>query len=147
MIIIVKLKPPNAKDEFYLVNMDAFLKIVCPEDLARRNFIEIKNAFQLHWFKNIEGENYFHAPEFFLTNGVARFINGRHRTLMLSKHLKDLPMALTNIDGYPFLGKTPSEVSQAVLKSITISKLNGDETFDFPDLPIEYLGFDLNIGK
>lgn len=66
---------------------------------------------------------------------------------MLRRHLKELPMALTNIDGYPLDSPKPSAESIKALAEISIRKLSGQEVFDFPDLPVRYLGYDHNIGK
>lgn len=145
--MIVRLQTPKAKDDLYLINSVLFMKIVCPEDLALRDSLEIKDSFHVHWFQQKNNELYFHAPEFYLTKGIARFINGRHRTLLLAKHLREFPMALTNMDGFPVFADYPSLESCEALEKFSINKLNGSESFSFPDLPIEYLGFDYNILK
>lgn len=77
---------------------------------------------------------------FYLEQGVAKFINGRHRTLVLRKHMALIPMALANMDGYPISAPAPQVISQQVLEVIAVSKLHGNEIFDFPDLTIKYLG-------
>jgi len=117
-------------------------------DLATRNSLEIENAYHEHWFSlRPDGSYLFHAPEFYLNKGVAKFINGRHRTLLLSQHLANIPMALTNMDGYPIHAAHPHQSSTDILTKISVCKLTGKETFCFPDLPLRYLGYDHNIGK
>ncbi|WP_143477748.1 hypothetical protein [Pseudogulbenkiania subflava] len=144
----VTLQPPNAKDEFFLICVEQFMRVVDELDLEKRKSKIIRDAYHEHWFEQCADESYqFHAPEFYLTNGVARFINGRHRTLLLSRHLEYIPMALTNMDGFPISPTKPHPTSLEVLESISVKKLTGDEFFHFPDLPMLYLGYDANIGK
>lgn len=144
----VTLQPANAQDEFYLIRAESFFRIVNTWDLAQRNSGSIEDAYHEHWFcKNENGSFAFHAPEFYLRKGTASFINGRHRTLLLRRHLEEFPMALTNMDGYPVYSSQPTQESVQTLHQISIRKLTGKEIFDFPDLPVKYLGYDQNIGK
>lgn len=124
------------------------MRIVDQWDLAQRKSKQIENAYHEHWFSECtDGSYLFHAPEFYLKEGVARFINGRHRTLVLGQHLNEIPMALTNMDGYPVCAPHPLQSSVKVLEQISTRKLTGEEIFEFPDLPQRYLGYDHNIGK
>jgi hypothetical protein len=144
----ISLQPPNAKDKFYLINVAEFMRIVDKENLKARESEVIRDAYHKYWFE--QGENgilQFHAPEFYLTNGIAQFVNGRHRTLLLSRYLDTMPMALTNMDGYPMDEEEPSKRSLDVLNKISIREIEEGEVFEFPDLPIRYLGYDPNIGK
>jgi len=144
----VRLQPPNAMDAFYLINVEQFMRIVDPWDLAQRVSEKIEKAYHEHWFsESTDGGHLFHAPEFYLRAGVARFINGRHRTLVLSQYLNEIPMALTNMDGYPVFAAHPLQSSVKVLEQISIRTLTGEEIFEFPNLPLKYLGYDRNIGK
>jgi len=139
----IRLTAPNAKDEHHLIDVKAFMKIVDHEDFAERESTTIHNLFHENWFRGDQ----FLPPIFYLTEGVATFINGRHRTLVLMNHLQQIPMALAGMDGYPVHSETPHNLSQKVLTDISIARLTGEEEFEFPDLPVEYLGFDLNLGK
>ena len=144
----VRLLPPNAQDEFYLIKVKEFMGIVDELDLAQRESEEVVDAYHEHWLSECDDGIYaFHAPEFCLTNGMTEFINGRHRTVLLARHLNEIPMALTNMDGYPIYESQPLTSSIEVLKKISKRKLSGEEIFEFPDLPIKYLGYDHNIGK
>lgn len=144
----VRLRPPNARDEFHLIEWSQFIRIVDQQDLARRNSETIIDAYHEHWLASCEDGIYlFHAPEFYLEAGIARFINGRHRTLLLGRHLSEFPMALANMDGYPISASQPQPQSMEVLKQISKKKLDSREPFELPDLPIKYLGYDHNIGK
>jgi len=144
----VKLSPPNAHDIHYLIDLPKFMEIVDQDDLARRKSKTIRNAYHQYWFDDADSAfPSFDSPVFYLDNGVARFINGRHRTLMLLRHLDCLPMALASLDGCPFMTDQPSSASVSALREISIRRINNQETFEFPCLPIVYLGFDQNIGK
>ena len=144
----VKLIEPKLQDQYYLINATEFMRIVDQQDLAQRKSDEIINSYHEYWLsKSNNGIYLFHPPEFYLTKGLARFINGRHRMLVLHKYLTEIPMALTNMDGCPVFADKPHQMSVEVLNSISVTKLNGNEVFNFPDLPIKYLGYDHNIGK
>ncbi len=124
------------------------MRVIDQSDLAQRNSQDIKNVYHKHWLSDCQDGRYvFDAPQFYLTKGVARFINGRHRTLLLIKHLTEIPMALTGMDGYPIWATHPHQLSINSLNQMSVRKLTGQEIFTFPDLPIEYLGYDHNIGK
>jgi hypothetical protein len=132
----------------HLVSVEQFMNTVDSWDLAQRKSQHIENAFHEHWLTPCaDGIYLFLAPEFYLTNGRARFINGRHRTLLLSRHLREIPMALTNMDGYPVHAASPSQLSLNAIQRISVRKVSPSEVFDFPDMPVRYLGYDHNIGK
>lgn len=144
----VRLQPPNARDVLYLVQVDQFMQVVDPVDLAQRSSVEIENAYHEYWLTPCDDGSYaFCAPVFYFKEGVAKFINGRHRTLLLTKHLTAIPMALANMDGYPTTATCPHRDSVDVLRQISVRKITREEVFSFPDLPIRYLGYDPNIGK
>lgn len=139
----ITLTPPNAQDKHYLIDVKKFMRVVDPDDLECRDSKIIHDSYHEHWFRG----QLFLPPVFYLTKGVARFINGRHRTLVMIKHMDQIPMALANMDGYPNFTETPHQLSRKVLRHISLARLNGKEEFIFPDLPITYFGFDLNLGK
>ena len=144
----VRLQTPNAQDELYLVQVDALMEVVDAFDLAQRSSVEIKNAYHKHWLASCDDGIYaFRAPIFYITKGVAKFINGRHRTLLLANHLPAIPMALANVDGYRSTASGPYPNSVDALRRVCVRKIACDEELTFPDLPIRYLGYDPNIGK
>lgn len=144
----VTLSAPNAEDEFYLIKVDELMSLVDSEDLALRKSVVIEDAYHEHWLVQCQDESYqFHAPVIYITKGVVKFINGRHRTLLLGRHMKIIPMALASMDGFPPLAKKPRPESVEVFSKISDRKLTGTEVFEFPDLPIKYLGYDDNIRK
>jgi hypothetical protein len=136
------------QDELYLIKVEELMAIIDAHDLEQRKSETIEDAYHEHWFTQHEDGSYqFHAPEFYLTRGIVKFINGRHRTLLLGKHLKRIPMALTNMDGFPILATSPRQESIKALDKISAQKLTVNEILEFPDLPIKNLGYDDNIGK
>jgi hypothetical protein len=144
----VRLNPPNAMDQLHLVKTELFMRVVDQVDLATRDSQQIENAFHEHWLSPLpDGSYLFRAPEFYLRDGVARFINGRHRTLVLAQSMSEIPMALTNMDLYPVHSVRPRQSSVDTLKRISVRQLSPGEVLAFPDLQIRYLGFDHNIGK
>ncbi|MDO6686138.1 MULTISPECIES: hypothetical protein [unclassified Agarivorans] len=146
--MLVRISAPNAKDEHYLVDVSQLREIVDEEDLACRESAIINDAYHQHWFS--EGEDpvkEFALPVIYLRHGIAKFINGRHRTLVLSKHLNAIPMAIAALQTAPFVSKAEFALNCETLSRLVIRKIKSDEVFTFPELPVEYLGFDLNLGK
>jgi len=132
-----------------LIDIQTFMEIVDDHDLLQRDSVEIIEAYHEHWFKSItdDGIHVFYPPVFYLQKGVAKFINGRHRTILLQRNMTSVPMALADMDGVPIFARKPDSRSEETLKRIRVKSLDGYEIFDFPDLPIKYLGYDENLGK
>lgn len=87
------------KDRAFLIKRDEFFKCVEQSDLAQRESQTIESAYHPRWFsQNQHGDLCFDLPAFYLKHGYAYFINGRHRTLVLAKHMAVMPMALTSHD-------------------------------------------------
>jgi hypothetical protein len=122
-----KVQFNHASDKYYLIRWSEFLKVVDHNDLACRNSKEIEFCFHEAWFYTDNDHMKFIAPAFLLNDGVARFINGRHRAVLLSKYLDLIPMALTSND---------SE-SLHLLDNIVEREISRFEWFEFPDLPIK----------
>lgn len=117
------------------------------DDLLQRNSQNIEDAYHKHWFSECNnGMFLFHAPSFYITDGTIKFINGRHRTLLLSKYMKEIPMALTNMGIQLFSTQSSLQNNLNCLQRISIKRISEQDIFDFPDLPIRYLGYDANIG-
>ena len=137
--MIVTLQQPNAQDVLHLIRADLFFSIVDTSDLAQRQSLDINDAYHKYWFRlAANGDLAFEVPVFYLRSGIAKFINGRHRALLLHRHLAAFPMAVADVD--------KSAESSFALRKISIRELHGGERFRFPDLPIRYLGFDYNLG-
>ncbi len=119
----------HASDRYYWIQWIEFKDFVDHKNLACRDSEKIEECYLSGWFYDENGEHKFIPPAFRLENGRARFINGRHRTVLLSNYLDILPMALTEID---------SE-SQHVLDRIVVREIKRDEDFLLPNLPIKEL--------
>jgi hypothetical protein len=144
----ITLSPPNAKDEFHLIMVERLMALVDAQDLALRKSETIDDAYHEHWLIQCQdGSYHFHAPVIYINRGAIKFINGRHRTLVLSRHMQEIPMALASIDGSPPSTITTRTASMETLTAISRKKLTSSEAFDFSELPIKYLGYDDNIGK
>src|SRR3954462_8214036 len=87
-----------ASDRPYLVRRDSFMKIVDPWDFACRESAVVRDAFLHDWFRRDGDYLAFNPPAFYLKDGIARFINGRHRTVLLFRYMQVVPMALTRMD-------------------------------------------------
>ncbi|MCX5871279.1 MAG: hypothetical protein NTY00_11780 [Deltaproteobacteria bacterium] len=106
-------------------------------DLARRQNSDKKLEIKYHenWI-HIE-KNLFCVPSFYIRNGKAFVGIGRHRLTLLSKLVAELPVAFEEF-------KDDKRESQKAYDEIVIRDLVPDESFEFPDLPIDNLGDDVN---
>src|SRR5690242_20683491 len=120
-------------DRPYLIKRDDFMSAVDRIDLACRDSDVIKDAYLCKWFFWRNGRPSFRLPSFQLNSGRTIFINGRHRTVMLFRHMNSIPMAITGVIG---------EKSSEVLDAIVDRPLSEDSTITLPDLP-----FYIWIGK
>ena len=122
-----KLDLTTHSDMPYWVNWIAFMRHVDREDLARRESKKVVDCYLSSWFhRGQNGIYFFNPPAFYLDKGQALFINGRHRTVLLSRYLEVLPMALTQMDS----------ASESVLREIVQGGIDLDEVFVLPDLPM-----------
>lgn len=110
-------------DKYYLVRV--FDLLAHDNDIHRRDADVVEDYYRSDWFP--EGD--FELPAFYLQDGKVFFINGRHRTVVLSRVLDSLPMALTSIDA----------ASADVLSSMVISEMNPGDEFELPNLRIEQI--------
>jgi len=125
MKCIIKLK--YATDKPYWVNRKKFYKYVDQKNLAQRESKILENCYDIGLLitkKN--GEWYFEPPIIYLNNRRICFTGGRHRTIVLSRHLDVLPMALRVPNVYPFC--------QSVLDEIIEREIEMEEVFQLPDL-------------
>ena len=121
-----KLELTNASDRPFLINWEKFFEIVHKLDLACREARDIKDSYLSGWFRRDQNILRFTPPTFYLKMGFAAFNNGRHRAVLLSRHKKEFPMALTQAD----------ESSQPVLDYIVVSEMSKEDLFELPDLPV-----------
>ena len=111
---------PLDEDRYYLIRWSDFLKYaVDKSDLAMRDSKIVENYYRSDWFS--DDEVFFIPPVFNMKH--RQFINGRHRTVLLSHHLKSFPMTIFMHD--PLIDK------------FAIREMKEGEVFELPDLPIK----------
>ena len=91
----------------------------------------VQDAYLESWFRREADEAAFSLPAFYLKEGTAYFINGRHRAVLLFRHMPVVPMALTQMDAG----------SARALESFAQRELATDEFILLPDLPIRPQSF------
>jgi len=133
MNCIIKLK--DDRDKPYWVNRKKFCKYVDPNNLALRDSKKVEKCYHSGWF--IKRENkpwYFEPARFYFDNRRILFLNGRHRTILLSRYLDVLPMA-------KIWGTYPT--CQNIWNEVKEREIELEEEFQLPDLLIR--DFDLTL--
>ena len=132
-----RVKKNIKSDRLILVNAKKLFDYIDKSDLSCRESENIQDLYHRDWFFEKNGEGYFTPPTVFIDYGVIKFINGRHRVILLSRHLDAFPLLIGNLDHV--CGKT-TERSLSVLQEITMRKLEEHSIFNnLPDL--EYGNF------
>lgn len=109
------------------VKRDSFFLNVDTNDLARRESEIIYDWYHPEWFIRYgNDEIYFTPPAFEFRNGKLNGINGRHRAILLCKHMEIIPMLLVNSNNWP----------QAKLTEIVYSEIKKNDIIEIPDLRI-----------
>lgn len=109
------------------VTRGAFLANVDQDDLACRESKEILDYYHQNWFRHDDnGELFFTPPAFEFRNGYLFCINGRHRAILLYRHLEVIPMLLVRPEIWP--------VNK--LAEIMQQKIGLNETVNLPDLSV-----------
>lgn len=121
-------------DMLIIADSNKLLQYADSKDLQCRNSEIIEDLYHADWFFEYKNGNYFEAPAIYITEGVIKFINGRHRTILLSRHINVFPVLVGNLD-MDINGGTASTKSLYVLKNITVNKFSEHTTFkNLPDL-------------
>jgi len=124
----------NKSDRLILVDGKKLLAHVDPEYLKFRDSVDIKDLYHPGWFAKHKGEEYFIPPAAYIEQGVIKFINGRHRTLLLSRHLDEFPLLIGNLD-LDINGESVTTKSIEVLKEITVDQIAEHSVFkNLPEL-------------
>lgn len=109
------------------VSLEAFMANVDQNDLACRESKVVADCYHPDWFRRDDnGELYFTPPAFEFRGGRLRGINGRHRAVLLFRHLEVIPMLLVLPDRWP----------QEKLAEIMQREIRVGETVDLPNLPV-----------
>ena len=121
-------------DRLILVDVKKLLAHADPADLKCRDSEVIEDLYHPDWFFEYNGEEYFSPPAVYIEDGVVKFINGRHRTLLLSQYLEAFPLLIGNLD-LDCDGETATSKSIEVLNEITVDQLTEDSVFkNLPEL-------------
>lgn len=103
------------------------MKNVDTDDLAFREAKEVLDWYHPEWFRHDNnGDLRFTPPAFIFSRGQLRGINGRHRAVLLYRHLDVIPMLLVDPDQWP----------KDKLSEIVQRKINENEIIELPDLLI-----------
>lgn len=122
-----KIDITAATDLAAWVTRDAFMANVDLDDLACRETQEVLDWYHPEWFRNDDyGDLRFTPPAFIFSRGQLRGINGRHRAVLLYRHLDVIPMLLVAPDQWP-----KDKISEIVKR-----ELKEAEIIELPDLLI-----------
>ena len=117
-----------ATDVAALVTRDAFIANIDPGDLACRESKDVLDWYHPDWFRRDDnGELYFTPPAFEFRSGRLLGINGRHRAVLLCRHLEVIPMLLV----------TPGTWPKNKLAEIVQREIGESEIVELPDLTIK----------
>ena len=125
--MLCRIAPMPKGDRVCWVHSDVFNRIADRWDLAFREARMIEDAYCAAWFAPGEdGQPFFTPPAFALKRGTTEGINGRHRAVLLSRHLLEFPLSITSVD----------DNSQAAFAALVVRAVEPDEIILLPDLPV-----------
>ncbi len=131
--MIVKPIKTALSDRLFLVSSKKLMQYVNEEDLNCRDAERVEDAYHKDWFEEEDGCTYFTPPAAYIQDGEILFINGRHRAILLARHLDQFPFLIRNID-MDIDGEKPKESSLKVMDSIKAGDFTSSSTFSVPDL-------------
>jgi hypothetical protein len=109
------------------VSRKGFMDNVDSADLSCRESEVIYDWYHPDWFRNDDnGELYFIPPAFGFWGGHIRGINGRHRAILLFRHLEAIPMLIVLPGAWP--KQTLAEIMQREIRE--------HEIIELPNLPV-----------
>lgn len=121
-------------DRLILANAKKLFDYADPADLECRDSREVQDLYHPDWFFDYHGSKYFTPPAVYIERGSIKFINGRHRALLLARHLEAFPLLIGNLD-LDRCGGTATELSIQVLNEITVRQFAEHTIFkDLPEL-------------
>ena len=113
------------------VAKDVFMSNTDPDDLSCRDSQCVFDWYHPDWFRRDDNnELYFTPPAFEFRNGHLLAINGRHRAILLCRHMEIIPMLLVLPDEWP----------EGKLEEVVQKKIRNSEIIELPDLPINSWG-------
>lgn len=122
-----KITVTAKKDLPVWIKKAIFEKYVNKIDLARRASKNVYDCYHPNWFeKNQNGEKYFKPPAFHFLRGELFGINGRHRAVLLLRHLSFIPILFVN----------PPLNDKRLMEELIYQKIDVNKIIEIPDLPI-----------
>lgn len=111
----------------FWVTKEAFLEHFDQLDFLCRESKDVAPSYLAEWFHTLDdGIMRFVLPTVQFVAGETQFISGRHRTAVLLRYLKDLPIA------FALVNKPP----EGFLSRLDLRPLALHEFIELPDLPI-----------
>ena len=109
-----------------LIERQIFRRYVSRDDLACRESAIIHDWYHPNWFREGDGYLYFTPPAFCFRDNHFFCINGRHRAVLLCRHMEVFPLLLVR----------PRGSSSCISEGIAHSYLKDEQEIYLPDLPI-----------
>lgn len=111
------------------VTKSTFYETFDQTDFFIREIHDVEDAYLGEWFYEENGETRFLLPTVGLVAGRTQFINGRHRTAVLLRHLDELPIA--------FAVDHLDAIARGIIGAIPKRPLNLTQHIFLPDLPVK----------
>jgi len=111
------------------VSKATFLALFSQTDFFIRQVQEVEDGYLAEWFYERNGETRFLLPTVGLVAGRTQFVNGRHRTAVLLRHVDEVPMAFA-------VGHLDA-TARGVIDSIPKRPLDLAQYIVLPDLPVK----------
>lgn len=107
------------------VDRKSFMENVDLDDLACRQASVVHDWYHPEWFEpDGDGGLRFTPPAFMFSGGRILGIDGRHRTVLLFRHMDAIPMLLANPETWP----------KELLNKIIHREISEAEIIELPDL-------------
>lgn len=134
----ITIPRPLAHDFQYLLDSERLFQTINQKDLESRKSRLIHDAYHVDWFYEIEGVTYFMLPTVSIKDGEVFFINGRHRTILICRHSKEIPVAVMPLELSNMFIENPDAVkkSQTTLENISRKVISPGDKIQLPDFPI-----------
>ena len=130
---IMKVKAMKTADTDRLIIVHGSKLLALPSDIDCRKSKTILDAYHKDWFYEYEGATYFIPPAAYIQDGEVFYISGRHRTILLERHLSEFPLLIGNLDFDNSYGE-PTSRSIDAFESIRVSDFIEHSLFTLPDL-------------
>jgi len=111
------------------VSKETFFALFDQTDFLIREVQDVEDAYLAEWFYERNGDTRFLLPTVGLVAGKTQFVNGRHRTAVLLRHVDEVPMAFA-------VGHLDA-TARRIIESIPKRPLDLTQHIVLPDLPVK----------